>query len=123
MMHFLGGSESAFALALLTQRMQQYKSRAEFLPRATVTFVGIWVSQVFVVLTIDGLPVLVTVLTICQPSASRVGARTLGFPRHDIPPGYGKEPSRSSRRLPIHLLQLYYLTGVRVSFNVFSCPI
>jgi hypothetical protein len=82
MMHFLGRRQPAFIPALFTQRMLQKKSRPEFLPRATVTFVGIRVAKVSVVLTIDGLSVLITVLTIGQPAAPRIGAWTLGFSRH-----------------------------------------
>ena len=92
-MHFLGGSESAFILAVLTQRMLQQKSRSDLLPRAAVSFVGVRVAKVLVILTLSDLPVPVTVPTVGQPSAARIGAGTLGFVRHFIPP---KESKRAS---------------------------
>ena len=64
-MRFLGGSEPAFAFALLAQRMQYKKSRAEFLPRAAVSFIGVRIAKVTVVLSFGDVSMFVAVLTVC----------------------------------------------------------
>ena len=69
------------------------KSRAEFLPCAFISFVGVRVAKVLVILTLSDLPVLVTVPTVGQHPAAQIGTGTLGFVRHLIPP---KESKRAS---------------------------
>jgi hypothetical protein len=64
--------------------------RADLLPRAAVAFVGVGVTKVMVVLMLRNLPVLVTEPTVGQPSATRVGARSLRFVWHPVPPGHEK---------------------------------
>ena len=91
-MHLLRRRQPSLSLALLTQRMLQQKTRTDLLPRAAVTFVGVGIAEVVVVLMLRNLPVLVTESAIGQSSAARVGARSLGFVWHPVPPSMKKDP-------------------------------
>ena len=93
-MYFLGRRQSAFLFALLAKRMRLDIMRTDLLPCAAVAFVGVRITQVSVVLMLRNLPVLVTESAIGQSSAARVGARSLGFVWHPVPPGHEKGPSR-----------------------------
>ena len=93
-MYFLGRRQSAFLFALLAKRMRLDIMRTDLLPCAAVAFVGVRITQVSVVLMLRNLPVLVTESAIGQSSAARVGARSLGFVGHLVPPGHRKRPSR-----------------------------
>ena len=92
--YLLRRRQPSLALALLTQRMLQQKTRTDLLPRAAVTLVCIWVAKVTIVLMFRNLPVLVAVPTVCQSSAAGMGARSLRFVWHPVPPGHEKGPSR-----------------------------
>ena len=91
-MYFLGRRQSAFLFALLAKRMRLDIMRTDLLPCAAVAFVGVRITQVSVVLMLRNLPVLVTESAIGQSSAARVGARSLGFVWHPVPPGMKKDP-------------------------------
>ena len=80
-MHFLGGSQPAFAPTLLAKRMRLNIELTNASPRAAVLMAGVWIALVSVVLVHDDLPVLITVPTVGQPAATGIGARTLGFSR------------------------------------------
>jgi hypothetical protein len=97
--YLLRRRQPSLSLALLTQRMLQQKTRTDLLPRAAVTFVGVRVTKVLVILTLSNPPVLVAEPTVCQPSAARVGARLLRFVWHPVPPGHEKGPSRFAKAL------------------------
>ena len=89
-MYFLDGRQPAFAHASFANRMRLDVKRSDSSPRASISFVCIWVAQVLVILTFGYLPVLVAEPTIGQPPAARIGAGTLGFVWHPIPPRHKK---------------------------------
>ena len=70
--------------------MQQQKPRTDLLPRAAISFVGVRVAKVMIVLMLRNLPVLVAEPTVGQSATSGVGARALRFVWHPVPPGHEK---------------------------------
>ena len=93
-MYFLGRRQSVLYHTLLAKGVRLDIMRTDLLPCAAVAFVGVRITQVSVVLMLRNLPVLVTESAIGQSSAARVGARSLGFVWHPVPPGHEKGPSR-----------------------------
>ena len=89
-MYFLGRRQPAFLFALFAKGMRLDIIRTDLLPCATVAFVGVRITQVSVVLMLRNLPVLVAVPTVCQSSAAGMGARSLRFVWHPVPPGHEK---------------------------------
>ena len=81
-MHFLGGSQPAFAFALLAQRMRLNVLQSNPSPHATVSLVGVRIALIFVVMASGDLPVLIAVPSVGQPTTTGVGAGTLRFSRH-----------------------------------------
>ena len=79
--------------------MLQQKTCTDLLPRAPVSFVGVRVAKVLVILTLGDLPVLVTVPTVDQFATPRMGARALWFSWHTDPPMHEKGPSRFAKAL------------------------
>ena len=92
--YLLRRRQPSLALALLTQRMLQQKTRTDLLPCAAVALVCIWVAKITIVLMFRNLPVLVTIPTVGQPSAAGIGTGSFGFVGHPVPPGHEKGPSR-----------------------------
>ncbi|MPM27025.1 hypothetical protein SDC9_73530 [bioreactor metagenome] len=79
----LGMRQLALLLTLLTEWMRFDKAVADSLPTSAVTFVGLAVPLVLVVLFVHDLLVLGTVLlTNSEPTAAGVGAGTFGFVGH-----------------------------------------
>ena len=70
--------------------MLQQKTRTDLLPRAAVAFVGVRVAKIMIVLMFRNLPVLVAEPTVGQSPAAWVGARSLRFVWHPVPPGHEK---------------------------------
>ena len=91
-MYFLGRRQPVLYHTLLAKGVRLDIMRTDLLPRAAVTFVGVGIAKVVVVLMLRNLPVLVTDSAIGQSSAARVGARSLGFVWHPVPPGMKKDP-------------------------------
>ena len=89
-MYFLGRRQPAFLFALFAKGMHLDIIRTDLLPCATVAFVGVRITQVSVVLMLRNLPVLVAEPTVGQSPAAWVGARSLRFVWHPVPPGHEK---------------------------------
>jgi hypothetical protein len=80
---FLGRRQLALLLTLLTKRMRLDKAVADSLPASAVTFVGLGVPLVLVVLFVHDLLVLGTVLlTLSEPTAAGISTGTLRFVGH-----------------------------------------
>ena len=82
-MHLFSGCQLALLLALLTKRMSFDVAITDSFPSPAISFVGRRVAFVLVVLFVHDLLVLGAVLlTLSEPTATGVGAGTLGFVRH-----------------------------------------
>lgn len=81
-MHFLGGSQPAFALTLLAKRMRLDVARTNPSPNASVSLVRIRIALIFVVMASGDLPVFIAITIVGQPTATGVGAGALRFSRH-----------------------------------------
>jgi hypothetical protein len=81
--NLFGGCQLALLLALLTERMSFDVAIADSFPGPAVTFVGLGVPLVLVVLFVHDLLMFSAVLlTLSEPTATGVGTGTLGFVRH-----------------------------------------
>ena len=89
-MHFLRGCQPSFLFTLFAQRMRLDVLQPYPAPCSAVTLVGVGISLVFVVMVLSDLPVFVAVPTVGQHAATRIGAGTLGFSWHALPPGTEK---------------------------------
>ena len=81
-MHFLSERQSAFLFALLTNRMRLDIELTNAPPSSTVPLACVWITMVFVVMSLVGLPVLIAEPAVGQPAAIWVRARTLWFSWH-----------------------------------------
>ena len=85
MVHLFNGYESALPLAFLAQGICFDVAVADSLPGPPVSFARCRVAFVPVVALGDNLLMFGAVLpSVCKPTASGVGARTLGFVGHQI---------------------------------------
>ena len=89
-MYFLGRRQSVLYRTLLTKGVRLDIMRTDFLPCATVAFVGVRITQVSVVLMLRNLLVFIAEPTVGQSATSGVGARALRFVWHLVPPGHEK---------------------------------
>ena len=84
MMHLFSRSHPTFGITPLTVRVSRIVSVTDALPGASVFFMHIRRAFVFIVFLPCLLAVLLAVLTVCQPWAAGVGARTLRISRHSF---------------------------------------
>ena len=85
-MHFLRGCQPTFPFTLLAQGMRLNVLQPCPAPCSAVTFVGIRVAFITVVIMLRGLPVIIAIPSIGQLTAAWIGARTLWFSWHALPP-------------------------------------
>lgn len=81
-MHFFGGRYPTFLFTLLAQRMRLDINPSYAPPCDAVSFVGIRITKISVVLTVGDLPVFIAVPSVGQPAATRIGAGALWFIWH-----------------------------------------
>ena len=89
-MYFLGRRQSVLYRTLLAKGVRLDIMRTDLLPRAAVTFVGVRITQVPVVLMLRNLLVFIAEPAVCQSSTPGIGTRSLRFVWHPVPPGHEK---------------------------------
>ena len=67
-------------------------TRTDSPPCSTVTLTGVRIALILVVMMLGNLLVLVAVPTVGQATTPRIGARSLGFVWHPVPPSMKKDP-------------------------------
>ena len=88
--HFLRGCQPTLPFTQLAQGMRLNVLQPYPSPSSAVPFVGIRVAFITVVIMLRGLPVLIAIPSIGQLTAAWIGARTLWFSWHAIPPSEQK---------------------------------